>query len=232
MDGGELIEQTGELSDPGLDGRLNRLKITLAEGQTAEINLTLDRRFQDISAALERGFVLTIDYGRTAHDLYDPERRFRGTLVTYQQHVQTDSPLTRIGSQDITAQVDFTSAVRAGEKAGLDTLGLVTQRNFLSNLNLDHFQRQLIDRNLTPRQMQANRAGMLDLVRPGGLGDFKVLTQGKNVGNPALWGLEPSRETQVLIGSLPVPVLTDRHLSLPDGRDLGGAAEFRALWPA
>lgn len=231
LEDGELIELTGELSDSGLDGRLNRLGITLAEGQTAEINLALDRRFQDLSAALERGFVLTIDYGRTAHDLYDPARRFRGTLVTYQQHIQTDSPLTRIGRQDITAQVDFTSAVRAGEKAGLDTLGLVTQRDFLSNLSLDHFQRRLKDRNLTPRQMQANRAGMLDLVRPGGSGDFKVLAQGKNVGSPTLWGLEPSRETKVLIEGLPVPVLTDRHLSLPDGRDLGGEAEFEAFWP-
>ena len=231
LEDGELLELTGELSDPGLDGRLNRLGITLAKGQTAEINLALDRRFRDLSAALEMGFVLTIDYGRTAHDLYDPERRFRGTLVTYQQHVQTDSPLTRIGSQDITAQVDFTSAARAGENAGLDTLGLVAQRDFLSNLNLDHFQRQLKDRNLTPRQMQANRAGMLDLVRPKGLGDFKVLAQGKDVGSPGLWGLEPSRETKVLINSLPTPILTDRHLSLPDGRYPGGEAEFEALWP-
>ncbi len=228
---GELLELTSELSDPGLAGRLRSLGITLAQGQTAEINLALDQRFQDISAVLERGFALTIDYGRAAHDLYDPERRFRGTLVTYQRHVQTDSPLTRIGSQDITAQVDFTSAARAGEKAGLDTIGLVTQRDFLSNLNLDYFKRSLKDRNLTPRQMQANRAGMLDLVRPGGLGDFKVLAQGKNVGRPALWGLEQSPETKVLVERMPAPVLTDRHLSLPDGRYPAVEAEFEALWP-
>ena len=79
--------------------------------------------------------------------------------------------------------------------------------------------------------MQANRAGMLDLVRPGGLGDFKVLAQGKNVGRPALWGLEQSPETKVLVERLPAPVLTDRHLSLLDGRNLAGEAEFEALWP-
>ena len=239
LEGGELVVITGELSDPGLTGRLDELGITLAEGQTAEIDLAVDRRFQDFSTALDRGFVLTIDYGRTAHDLYDPERRFRGTLVTYQQHIQTDSPLTRIGSQDITAQVDFTSAVRAGEDAGLETLGLVTQRDFLLNLDLDHFQQQLRERDLTPRHIQANRAGMLDLVRPGGLGDFKVLVQGKNVGRPALWGLELSGETKSLVESLAAPMLTDRHLSLPDGRYPGpdgryptGEVEFEAFWPA
>jgi len=231
LEGGELVELTGEPSDPGLAGRLDELGITLAEGQTAEINLALDRWSHGISAALERGFVLTIDYGRAAQDLYDPERRPRGTLVTYHQHVQTDSPLTRIGSQDITAQVDFTSVARTGEKAGLHTFGMVTQRDFLSNLNVDRFQRHLGDRSLSPRQVQSNRAGMLDLVRPGGLGDFEVLIQGKNVGSPVLWGLEQSPEATALVESLPVPLLADRHLSLPDGRYPGGEAEFEAFWP-
>ena len=221
LEDGKLVELTGEPSDPGLAGRLDGLGITLAEGQTAEINLGLDRWSRDVAAALDRGFVLTIDYGRTAQDLYDPLQRLRGTLVTYHQHVQTDSPLTRIGRQDITAQVDFTAAARAGEGAGLDTLGLVAQRDFLSNLNLDHFQRHLRDYNLSPRQVQSNRAGILDLVRPGGLGDFKVLAQGKNVGRPALWGLEQSPEATPLVESLPVPALTSHHLSLPDGRILG-----------
>ena len=61
LEGDELVELTGELSDVGLAERLTGLGITLAEGQTAEVNLALDHRFQELSAALERGFVLTID---------------------------------------------------------------------------------------------------------------------------------------------------------------------------
>ncbi|MDA1128986.1 MAG: SAM-dependent methyltransferase [Chloroflexi bacterium] len=231
LEDGKLVELTGEPSDPRLAARFEGLGITLAQGQTAEVNLTLDRCYQDIAAAMDRGFVLSIDYGRTAQDLYDPERRFRGTLVTYQQHIQTDSPLTRIGSQDITAQVDFTSAAQAGEDARLDTLGLVTQREFLSNLNLDYWLQYLRDTSLLPRQMQANRAGILDLVRPEGLGDFKILAQGKNVGKPELWGLNQSTEATELVKSLPVPTLTDRHISLPDGRSSGSEVEFEAFWP-
>jgi SAM-dependent MidA family methyltransferase len=231
LDGEELVELTGELSEPRLAARLDDLGIEFVQGQTAEINLELDGWAQDIAAALERGFVLTIDYGRTAKDLYDPEARRRGTLVTYHQHAQTDAPLTLIGRQDITAQVDFTSVARAGEKAGLDTLGLVTQREFLVNLGLEHFQRHLRDVELSPQQMQANRAGITDLVGPGGLGEFKVSAQGKNVGSPGLWGLVGSEEVAALVEGLPVPLLTEHHLSLPDGRNLGGDAGFEDFWP-
>ncbi|MCI0830745.1 MAG: SAM-dependent methyltransferase, partial [Chloroflexi bacterium] len=232
LEDGGLVELTGEPSDPALADRLYDLGIELDQGQTAEINLALKRWSQDVATALDRGFVLTIDYGRTAKDLYDPEKRPRGTLVTYRQHVQTDAPLTLIGRQDITAQVDFTSVARAGEMAGLDTLGLVTQRNFLSNLALDRLQQQLKNQGLSSRQMQANRAGLLDLVRPGGLGDFKVLAQGKNVGSVALWGLERSSEAAALVESLPVPLLTGHHLSLPEGRYPGGELEFEDFRPA
>ncbi|MEC9237094.1 MAG: SAM-dependent methyltransferase, partial [Chloroflexota bacterium] len=143
LEGEGLVEITLALSDPGLATRLADLDITLAQGQTAEINLALDGWYRDAAETLERGFLLTVDYGRDAKDLYDPESRPRGTLVTYHQHVQTDAPLTLIGNQDITAQVDFTSVARAGERAGLETVGLVTQRDFLANLGHGQFQEKL-----------------------------------------------------------------------------------------
>ncbi|HIL30682.1 MAG TPA: class I SAM-dependent methyltransferase [Dehalococcoidia bacterium] len=231
LDGQHLVELTGELSHPGLAKRLDDLQLQLEPWQTVELNLELGSWSRNVTAALDRGFVLTIDYGRPAPDLYDPEQRHRGTLVTYHQHVQTDSPLTLIGQQDITAQVDFTSVTRAGETAGLDTLGMVTQREFLGNLHLDKLQQYLRNHSLTPQQMQANRAGITDLVRLEGLGDFKVLIQSKNGGSPNLWGLTSSPEAADLVERLPVPLLTDSHLSLPDGRNIGGETEFEVFWP-
>lgn len=231
LDGEDLVEVLGEPSDTRLAGRLDDLGITLAEGQTAEINLELERWANKVAGALDRGYVLTIDYGRTAPDLYDSDARLRGTLVTYHQHLQTDAPLTLIGRQDITAQVDFTATARAGEKAGFGTLGLVTQREFLSNLNLGVLQQHLSNHSLSPRQLQANGAGMLDLARPGGLGDFKVLIQGKGIEVKQLWGLERSDDCSALVEGLPAPLLTDQHLSLPDGRFSRGETEFEAFWP-
>ena len=231
LDGQNLVEMTGDFSDPGLVSRLNELGLELAPWQTAEINLNLGNLAKDIAATLNHGFVLTIDYGRTAPDLYDAEQRHSGTLVTYYQHLQKDAPLEFIGRQDITAQVDFTSVAQAGETAGLNTLGLVTQRQFLENLNLSSLRKRLKEHAMTPRTIQANRAGLTDLVRPGGLGDFKVLIQSKNVGRPVLWGLKASPQATDLVDDLPVPLLTDHHISLPSGQLTESYTDFEAYWP-
>ena len=67
---------------------------------------------------------------------------------------------------------------------------------------------------------------MLDIMRPGGLGDFKVLVQSRGIDRPDLWGLERKSELEELVSSLPVtllgahhqPILTGKypHLNFPD----------------
>ena len=101
LESDDLVEVTGELSDPALARRFTDLGAVLVEGQTAEVNLSLDEWAQDVSAALEHGFVLTIDYGRLASELYSMELRPRGTLTTFHRHTQTDAPLQRIGRQAV-----------------------------------------------------------------------------------------------------------------------------------
>lgn len=230
--GEELAETLGEYSTPALAARLAGLGIQLAEGQSAEINLGLDGWAEEVAAALEAGFVLTIDYGHSAAELYSSARRPRGTLTTFYRHVQTDAPLRRIGRQDITAQVDFTSVANAGRRVGLEVLGYTSQRGFLGNLGLGEWQQLLASLGLSPRQLQANRAGMLDLARPGGLGDFKVLAQGKGVGQPELWGFNSSAEASALVAGLPVPLLAEHHLRLLEGRypHMGLELELERSW--
>ena len=222
---------------PALAARLAELGITLAEGQTAELNLALDDWAREIAAALESGFVLTIDYGRTAEELYSAELRPRGTLTTFYRHTQTDSPLRHVGRQDITAQVDFTSVVAAGRRAGLVPLGYTTQGRFLRNLDLDRLRRRVTSAPLPVAQGVANRAGLAALARPGGLGDFKVLVQGRNLPPsagelPNLWGLAPSPETRRLVEALPPPLLSPSHISLPQGWAQSSQQEFEVtdLW--
>ena len=130
------------------------------------------------AARLKSGFALTIDYGRTATDLYDPAQRPHGTLVTYRNHRQTDAPLQDVGRQDITAQVDFTSVQRAGQRAGLADLGNVPQGWLLHRLGLQTLRRNAAPRNADSRDWLTN---LTHLARPGGLGDFRVLLQAKNV---------------------------------------------------
>ncbi|PKB65968.1 MAG: hypothetical protein BZY81_08715 [SAR202 cluster bacterium Io17-Chloro-G4] len=224
---GELVAKTGELSDPALEARFKEMDVVFKEGQTAEVNLALEGWAQEVDQALESGFILTIDYGDPASQLYSAEKRFRGTLTTFQNHVQIDSPLRHVGHQDITAQVDFTTLVDAGRRYGIETLGFTSQAQFLGQLGLPGIRQRLRRMNLPQNAAEANRAGMLDLARPGGLGDFKVLAQGKGVGQADLWGFNQSatvdERVSDLVEEMPVPLLTDQHLSLLQGRYPSGA---------
>lgn len=230
-DSGALVERLGEPSTPALAARFAELGVELVEGQTAEVNLQLDSWAAEAAAALDAGFILTIDYGRPAAELYDSRRRLRGTLTTYYRHTQTDAPLRRIGRQDMTAQVDFTAVVNSGRRAGLTPLGLVSQGQLLRNLGFDQFRRRLADLPLSRADLAANRAGLMALVNPEGLGDFKALAQGKGVGQPDLWGFVPSPAAALTAG-LPFPELTERHIALPRGWAMGGEGEvdWEGLW--
>lgn len=236
LEGGEMVTKTGELSDPALTERFNSLGLELKEGQFAEVNLALDGWAQDVARSLEKGFILTVDYGDPAPDLYSSEKRFRGTLTTFYNHVQIDSPLRHVGRQDITAQVDFTSLVSVGQACGIEPLSLASQAQVLGCLGLTAMEHRLRSLDLPQNAAQSNRAGMLDLARPGGLGDFKMLVQGKGVGNPELWGFPTlwgspesapvASDAAALIDNMPVPLLTAQHLSLPQGLSPSGELEF------
>ena len=227
---GDLTETLAEPSTPALAARLAGLDISLAAGQTAEINLQLEDWAGDVAAALDAGLVLTIDYGHTAAELYDNRLRPRGTLTAYYRHTQTDAPLRNIGRQDLTAQVDFTAVAQAGRRAGLTPLNFAPQGQFLRNLGLDSFRRRLAALPLSRRDLAANRAGLAALDNPGGMGAFKVLAQGKGIGTPDLWGFVPAAAAAELAARLPVPLLTDRHLDLPSGWPAAGDGEFELEW--
>lgn len=228
LDGMDLTTETGEPSTPLLAQRMAGLGIELSEGQTAEVNLALDEWGAAAADALERGFVLTVDYGRSAEELYSATDRFRGTLTTFHRHLQTDRPFERIGQQDMSAQVDFTTLVKVGTQAGLDFLGYASQSSFLHNLGLGILESR--PSTGSPRQAQASRAGMRELHKPGGLGDFKVLAQGKNVGKPELWGFHASGQATDLTGQMPTPVPTTEHLDLLSGRFSAMESEFEMAW--
>ncbi len=214
---GSLVEELDEPSTQELRQRLDCLGVELAEGQRAEISLAMTSWLEDAAQALKQGYLLTIDYGREAAELYS-RQRFRGTLTTFYRHTQTDNPYVRVGQQDITAQVDFTALMSHGTKLGLANLAYLTQAQFLSNLGLRHWISKLPALGLAQQQRDSNRMGMLQLIRPRGMGDFKVLIQGKNVPEARLWGLQTSPELADLVHRLDPPILTAQHVPLLQGR--------------
>ncbi len=81
----------------------------------------------NVAAKLQRGYILTIDYGR---ECSEPPR----DVQVRAQHRHLDSPLEQIGEADITAPVDWTGIISRASQAGLDLAGFTDQHHFLTGI--------------------------------------------------------------------------------------------------
>lgn len=120
-----------------LKNYLQELNINLPRGFIAEINLDVLDWLQQVNKVLDKGFVLTIDYGFDSKELYSDKRR-EGTIVCYHRHQTHNNPYFNPGNNDITAQVNFSALIHWGEKAGLILTGYTNQNYFLRALGLSH----------------------------------------------------------------------------------------------
>ena len=188
-DGARFVEELRPPSTPELDEYFQRLGLTPGEGCRAEVNLAAAEWMRRAGSALRKGFLLTLDYGYEAEELYAPWRT-EGTLLCFYRHNPSADPYARIGRQDITSHVDFTTLRRAGEEAGLRTLGLVSQSEFLTNLGIAEAAAPPGEGDVNLEEYYARRRAVLELLDPAALGRIRVLLQAKSLEGARLTGLE------------------------------------------
>jgi SAM-dependent MidA family methyltransferase len=189
-----FIEISAEPSTPQLSEYFQLIEIDLnqyPENYRSEINLTAFKWLSIVADKLQRGYVLTIDYGYPATRYYNP-RRNEGTLQCYYQHHRHNNPYINIGQQDITTHVNFTALERWGENCGLDKIGFTQQGLFLMALGLGERIAGISYQNLPLPQLLKRRDALQQLIDPLGLGNFGVLVQSK--------GLLQKEKTQTLKG--------------------------------
>jgi SAM-dependent MidA family methyltransferase len=166
-------------------------KIALAEGQLAEAGLEACDWITEIARRLERGFVITIDYGHEAADLFDPHHH-SGTVLSYSKHQASNNLYAAPGEQDLTAHVNFTALRQWGARQGLKPLALLTQTAFLLALGKGNDFEDLYDTGMDDSARLRVRLQLKTLIYPEGLGErFQVLLQQKNVPNSQLTALKP-----------------------------------------
>jgi SAM-dependent MidA family methyltransferase len=186
-----FAEIAAEPSTPELAARLTLDEVDLAEGQVAEICLGLEPWLDGVAARLARGFVIVIDYGYPAAELYGP-RRLAGSLLGYRSHRVVDDPLTDPGQIDLTAHVDFTAVARLAERRGFVTgglaerspfpvvggiAGLATQQEFLVAAGLEsELQALQSSPETTAEDYLRARSGIVRMLDPRHTGRFRVLT--------------------------------------------------------
>jgi len=186
---GRFEERLGPPSTLALEEYFRRLGLLPGEDCQAEVNLDALAWMRALARALGRGFVMTFDYGYSAEQLYAPWRR-QGTFLCFYRHNPSADPYARVGRQDMTSSVDFTSLIQAAQEAGLETVGLAGQSQFLTALGIDGALAPAARGDLPLEEYYARRRALTELLDPAGLGRIRVLIQSKGVKGPRLLGLE------------------------------------------
>ncbi|MDB6031788.1 MAG: hypothetical protein JWM16_2126 [Verrucomicrobiales bacterium] len=109
------------------------LESILPDGFIIEISPAARQWWGSAAVKLERGYLLTVDYGLAAEQMLAPQRS-RGTLRSYKHHRLVADVLENPGEQDITAHINFTQLQIAGEEAGLKTDPVLSQERFLGQI--------------------------------------------------------------------------------------------------
>jgi SAM-dependent MidA family methyltransferase len=150
------------------------LLAVLPDGYTIETCPAAESWWREAAGILERGKLMTIDYGLTADELFSPSRT-RGTLRAYFRHHAGDDILANIGEQDLTAHVNFSAIQAAGESVGLRTEMFSTQSQFLTGI-LEKASKDNFLGEWTPAQARQFQT----LTHPEHLGRaFRVLVQSR-----------------------------------------------------
>lgn len=165
------------------------LNIQLPKGFRTEVNFEAILWIKEIAQSLNKGYVITIDYGTTSPELYSSHRNC-GTLICYNKHHKNNNPYQSIGYQDITSHVNFSALSYWGTQNGLKCSGITEQASFLLGLGIKEYQNKSLltsPVNLTSALQESiiNYRLLMDMGMK-----FKVLIQEKNVPENLLSGLK------------------------------------------
>lgn len=135
MTGSSFKFVLGDTSTPNLEKYFHQLGLQPGESSRAEVCLTAPEILRRISNRIGRGYLLTMDYGYEAKDLYASWRKM-GTLMAFQNHSPQPDPLSMPGHLDLTAHVDFTTLTWTAKDTGLEAAPTVSQAEALTVLGL------------------------------------------------------------------------------------------------
>ncbi|HKO61725.1 MAG TPA: SAM-dependent methyltransferase [Pyrinomonadaceae bacterium] len=167
-------------STPRLQANLDLCGIELPERQTIEVNLELENWFSTVAASLKAGFVVSVDYGYQARELYIAENQGSGTLRGFRRHSFIEDVLAEPGGCDLTASVNWTAVEKIGEQHQLEVVSFKRQDKFLIDEGLLG-QLEIESRNArTDAERIRLSTDAREMILPDGMAaKFQVMTQQK-----------------------------------------------------
>lgn len=177
--GGLFVETFAEPSARELE-YLDRYAVHPEEGETVEARLWDECYLKCIAERVRQGFVLLIDYGYTREELLSGKHR--GTVRAIRQHAISDNPYQAPGDQDITAHVNFTALREMAQAAGFESVGFVTQAQFLMGIGETNQFADAFEEVSVPQEHAKVNLQLRHLVMPEAMGEaFDVLVLRKGI---------------------------------------------------
>jgi SAM-dependent MidA family methyltransferase len=190
-EGGRLALQTGHLSTSEVSAYFETLGLRPGDGARAEVSLAAREAMRRIAARIGRGYIITIDYGYEARELY-ASWRTQGTLMAFRAHSPQPDILGQPGLTDLTYHVDFTTLAAAAAAEGFAAAPLTSQAEALTVLGLPDALRAAGERgHLDVQRYAAERRAAETLTDMSGLGRIKVLAMAKDAPLDGLRCLRP-----------------------------------------
>jgi SAM-dependent MidA family methyltransferase len=192
LEGDRLVERLGPLSDPALAGPTGEASAHLSEGDRFEVSPGFDHWCRQAARSLKRGYLLLIDYGDEEPDVW--KMGPGGSIATFGPAGKGKAPLDYPGSQDVTADVNFSALNRAARAAGFEPKPIVNQGPWLLSLGLAEVAHNYYRSAQKAAQngedekaviLMAERSLVLKLAKEGGLGEAWVFLAGKDA--PLSW---------------------------------------------
>jgi SAM-dependent MidA family methyltransferase len=177
-DDGRFAWTEGPLTTPRLTEFSSAYSLELAEGQIIEVNLGIDDWLTQVAEKLEQGFVITVDYGAEAAELYQSSLRPQGTLRGFSRHGFVADLLAQPGDYDLTSSVNWNQVRTAGERLGLEVVDFTSQDKFLMNAGLLDQLEYRLGKAETESEKLLLTTSAREMILPGGMASsFQVLVQ-------------------------------------------------------
>ncbi|HET7579789.1 MAG TPA: SAM-dependent methyltransferase [Bacillales bacterium] len=178
---GELTEVLEPCQDSRILNWMDTYGFPLQPGQRVEIPLAMTRWLEKTTEWLERGVMITIDYGYTEKEWVHPGRR-EGSLRGYLRHQLMKNPLDYPGEMDLTSHIHVDAVRKIAEAKGMEPLFIMTQREFLLKTGILDFLRPLSDSSDPFSGDDRQNRAIRSLVADTSLGHaFYVMAQGRGL---------------------------------------------------
>ena len=183
------LDWTEHEADARYDDYFAERGIELDDGQFADVSLEWPALYDDFCRSVQRGLIVTFDYGLPQTKLFRGRMRRFGTAAAYSRHRVTRDLLVNPGEQDLTAHINFDDLRLTGERQGFSTRFFDIQAKFLLALGAAEHEllkpvgEVTVDNAEDGIALLEARDDARRLILPDGIGaDIRVLAQERGMG--------------------------------------------------